>query len=222
MSMWFLPSHDQWRKWSLPSKLTAIGAYAGIIGIPLAVVLFALSIFLQGRSSPASSDSQVTAKPLVAERPRPKNTAAKSVKEQSIPTSGMTARDTATRSGDFLAGLIADLKSNDLTGLQKSQIRRRLVGQRVQWSGHVRETTSFSSGNSEVFLLIWTPAAQVNASFPDALVATFSTDQAIELNALRKNDLVVIEGTVDFTEQGLDAWVPKLRESRLLSVKTNR
>jgi len=47
--MWFLPSRLQWRKWSLPSKLTAVGAYIGIVSIPLAIGLFALSIHFQAR-----------------------------------------------------------------------------------------------------------------------------------------------------------------------------
>ncbi len=53
--MWFLPSRDQWRKWSLPSKLTAIGAYVGIVSIPLAIALFALPIHLQGNVAPPAA-----------------------------------------------------------------------------------------------------------------------------------------------------------------------
>lgn len=45
--MWLLPSRSQWAKWSLPSKLTAIGAYVGIAGAILSVVLFAASVYMQ-------------------------------------------------------------------------------------------------------------------------------------------------------------------------------
>lgn len=69
-----------------------------------------------------------------------------------------------------------------------------------------------------MFLLIWTPAAQVDEFMPEALAATFSMDDEVEITALRKNEYVVIEGTIGFTSQGLDAWVPELSESRLISV----
>jgi len=37
------PTKAQWKKWSLSSKLTAIGAYAGIVGILLTIVTFLIS-----------------------------------------------------------------------------------------------------------------------------------------------------------------------------------
>jgi hypothetical protein len=37
------PSKGQWKKWSLPNKLTAVGAYVGILGLALTLVLFTLS-----------------------------------------------------------------------------------------------------------------------------------------------------------------------------------
>ena len=47
--MWLFPSRAQWKNWSLPSRLTAIGAYAGIFGIFLAFLLFGLSLYLENR-----------------------------------------------------------------------------------------------------------------------------------------------------------------------------
>ncbi len=44
MSLW--PSKKQWNSWKLPSKLTAIGALAGIVAIPLSIGLFALNLYL--------------------------------------------------------------------------------------------------------------------------------------------------------------------------------
>jgi hypothetical protein len=114
----------------------------------------------------------------------------------------------AVPSTDLLAELLTDLKSKELTDLQKVQIIRRFEGQRVQWSGYVRDTTSFPSVQKRVFLLFWTPASQIHDFLPDVLVATFSADQEIELNALRKNDFVIIEGTAGFTQKGMDMWEP--------------
>jgi hypothetical protein len=37
------PSSKQWKKWSLPSKLTAIGAYLGVAGIILSTALYFVS-----------------------------------------------------------------------------------------------------------------------------------------------------------------------------------
>lgn len=45
MSLW--PSKKQWKSWTLSSKLTAIGAFVGIVAIPLSILLFALGVFLK-------------------------------------------------------------------------------------------------------------------------------------------------------------------------------
>jgi len=37
---YLIPTKAQWREWSLPSKLTCIGAYLGVLSIVLAVVFF--------------------------------------------------------------------------------------------------------------------------------------------------------------------------------------
>lgn len=42
MSLW--PSKKQWKSWTLPSKLTAIGVY---VGIPLSILFFSLTYLLQ-------------------------------------------------------------------------------------------------------------------------------------------------------------------------------
>lgn len=44
--MQIFPSHNQWRRWSLPSKLTAIGAYVGAFGIALTIAIFAFQVYL--------------------------------------------------------------------------------------------------------------------------------------------------------------------------------
>ena len=46
--MRLLPTKRQWKNWSLPSKLTAIGAYAGILALVLTVVL---QLLLKGDST---------------------------------------------------------------------------------------------------------------------------------------------------------------------------
>lgn len=40
--MFLIPNKSQWEKWSLPSKLTAIGAYVGIIGIIFTLIIYLL------------------------------------------------------------------------------------------------------------------------------------------------------------------------------------
>ena len=217
--MWFLPSRDQWRRWSLPSKLTAIGAYVGIISIPLAVGLFALSLYLQERSASVSFAPVSNPKHIPVENNADTSTLTNvpSAQQDSAEHSH-TSADSHSSSADFLAKLLLDLKSKDLTSLQKNLIRKRLAGQRTQWAGYVRETTKVGSGSGEMLLLIWTPASQVHEFMPEALAATFSAEHEVEVTALRKNDYVVIEGTIGFTSQGLDTWVPELSESRLISV----
>lgn len=41
-----LPSRAQWKKWSLVSRLTAVGAYVGVIGVLLTLLLFGASYYL--------------------------------------------------------------------------------------------------------------------------------------------------------------------------------
>jgi hypothetical protein len=43
ISLW--PSKKQWGSWTLPSKLTVIGVLVGLLGILLAIVLFAINYF---------------------------------------------------------------------------------------------------------------------------------------------------------------------------------
>jgi hypothetical protein len=51
------PGREQWRRWSLPSKLTAIGTYAGLIGL----VLTALGLL--GKRLPADREKRVSPAP---------------------------------------------------------------------------------------------------------------------------------------------------------------
>lgn len=51
------PTKKQWKQWSLPSKLTAIGAWLGIIGIILTIVFFTLSYFEQRSESSKQQNS---------------------------------------------------------------------------------------------------------------------------------------------------------------------
>jgi hypothetical protein len=37
--MWLIPDRQQWRRWSLPNRLTAIGAYAGVVALLITVAL---------------------------------------------------------------------------------------------------------------------------------------------------------------------------------------
>ena len=37
MRLWFVPKKEQWRNWSLPSKLTLVGAYVGVIALVFAI-----------------------------------------------------------------------------------------------------------------------------------------------------------------------------------------
>ena len=48
MDLW--PSKKQWKSWTLPNKIGVIGAYAGIVAIPLSISLFVLTCLLQPNS----------------------------------------------------------------------------------------------------------------------------------------------------------------------------
>jgi hypothetical protein len=50
----FLPTRAQWRRWSLPSKLTCIGAYAGVLSIAL---FFLWPVHLTNSVRPAKAGS---------------------------------------------------------------------------------------------------------------------------------------------------------------------
>lgn len=54
------PTRNQWQRWSLPSKLTAIGAYAGVFGIFFAVIPLLVEInFLISERSEAPKTADV-------------------------------------------------------------------------------------------------------------------------------------------------------------------
>lgn len=63
-----LPSLNQWRSWSLPSKLSAVGAYVGIMGMLLTVAIFAIQTYRKERISSAAQN-ETTALP-VTETPK--------------------------------------------------------------------------------------------------------------------------------------------------------
>lgn len=211
----FLPSRDQWNKWSLPSKLTAIGAYVGIISIPLAIMLFALSIYMQGKPTVSPAAPPKDRAPTAADTSRNSTTVRSSANSNSS-----NHNTNALSTDEFLAKLINDLNSTELTNLQKAQIRKRLTGQRVQWRGYVRQTTTIGSGDSLQFLLLWSPASETDPLRADTMTATFSREHENDVSALRKNDVVVIEGTLGFTSNGLDGWLPELTECDIRFVQS--
>lgn len=49
--MLFFPTKKQWKNWSLASKLTAIGAYVGIIALILSIVFFFIPLIFKDTSS---------------------------------------------------------------------------------------------------------------------------------------------------------------------------
>ncbi len=61
--MWLIPSRGQWRQWSLPSRLTAIGTLVGVVSLGLYLAEKSLGIF--GSSSRAVV-SESLATPVVA------------------------------------------------------------------------------------------------------------------------------------------------------------
>ncbi|GEM_PF-6213551 len=54
-----IPTKEQWQKWSLPSKLTAIGAYVGILGLFLTVIFFFVPYVSHTDSSKIEEDLTV-------------------------------------------------------------------------------------------------------------------------------------------------------------------
>lgn len=67
--MWIFPSRSQWGSWSLPSKLTAIGAYVGILSIVLTVAMFAIQTYRE-RSISAQSVLERTEPPVASDDSR--------------------------------------------------------------------------------------------------------------------------------------------------------
>lgn len=60
------PNRKQWKKWTLPSKLSVIGAYIGIFGLLLTIILFFAPSFTG--VSERETDRNGT---LIGERPEP-------------------------------------------------------------------------------------------------------------------------------------------------------
>jgi len=192
--MWFLPSRAQWASWSLPSKLTAIGTYAGIIGVLLTIVLFAISTRTQGHAD---------------KRPdRPADT----VPPQPAAANGESAAELLD-----LDALLVDLNQEGLTKLQREQMRESLRGRKARWRVLVRDVTKLHG--DDVLLLFISPSQESEFS-PDILAATFPAHRVGSLSALRPGDSAVIEGSLGFTQWGLSQWLPELDDSELLSFST--
>lgn len=56
----FIPTRKQWRKWTLPSKLTAIGAYVGVF----ALLLYILSLVWPKAVIPQLPEFKITTAPV--------------------------------------------------------------------------------------------------------------------------------------------------------------
>jgi hypothetical protein len=54
-----LPTKKQWQTWSLPSKLTAIGTYAGLLALLLTVMFFAWPWITGEASKPEARHSEI-------------------------------------------------------------------------------------------------------------------------------------------------------------------
>ena len=94
--MSLIPTKRQWRRWSLPSKLTAVSAYVGILGVLLAViVLLSTGSFQSTTPSAEQLDcSSPTVKTIVNEKiaiPRPGCYAVDT--PNGIPSADLTAID---------------------------------------------------------------------------------------------------------------------------------
>lgn len=70
--MQLFPSHNQWRSWSLPSKLTAIGAYVGVMGVLLTVAVFAFQMYREERIPPTAQSEA----PALTVAPKPNDPSA--------------------------------------------------------------------------------------------------------------------------------------------------
>lgn len=58
------PTKKQWKRWSLPSKLTAIGTYVGILGIAITLLLF----FLPSNAEDDFPEKEYTLSGIIRER----------------------------------------------------------------------------------------------------------------------------------------------------------
>lgn len=201
--MWLVPSRAQWASWSLPSKLTAIGAYAGIVGILLAVGLSAISAVSQER---AESRAQHTAERVVAHTSEAAN--------PGRVTSAATSEPSREPDSLALDDLLIDLNRNDLSDLQREQMRERLAGRRVTWRVHVKQVARIYG---ERVLLVFIAPSQQSKSSPALLSAVFSAAHESSLSVLRPGDFAVVEGSLGFERWGLSDWLPELGDAELLS-----
>ncbi|HET9765537.1 MAG TPA: hypothetical protein VFS60_01745 [Thermoanaerobaculia bacterium] len=210
--MWLFPSRAQWASWSLPSKLTAVGAYSGIIGIPLAIGLFALSAWSQERDAlQAQRTSETLSNQSTGSRPFSPET------QDATATTAASAASRPNVQSLALHDLLADLNREDLSDLQREQMRTRLTGKRVTWRVYVRQVTRVFGGS---LLLLFVPPSQQSDAFPDILSATFPAIREPSLSAVRPGDLAVIEGSLSFRPWGLSRWLPTLEDAELLSFST--
>ena len=58
--VWIFPSGKQWKSWSLPSKLTAVGAYTTLVAVGLSIAFFLLSHNQEPKQLAAPDKSEQT------------------------------------------------------------------------------------------------------------------------------------------------------------------
>jgi hypothetical protein len=162
------PSRDQWRSWSLPSKLTAVGAYVSILGILLTVGIFAFQIYREARTDPQVARTAHT--PLSVERPtvqsnvrvppRAKTEDGKTdVENRTIPTEeGVEPQDTAVLgSRERPLSIVPDDLTRfyarpELTHVQSDALLAPYVGKWIVVSGKIRDIFASGPGQATIYL----------------------------------------------------------------------
>ena len=151
------PTRRQWRSWSIPSKLTAIGALVGLLSLLLTIA----TLLLQHRASNPQSDLAVPFPPdrTSATDPGaandPRGSPSSSLSREDPPTFSASAAETPAKltSADSFSPVTFDefmtaTFSTTLTKRQRQAFLEQHLGKTVVWQGKIERVSTSTEGVS--------------------------------------------------------------------------
>lgn len=207
-----IPSRAQWKRWSLPSRLTCLGAYLGAASLLLAIVFFVWPITLTRPdriAAPAYTSSHATDESHPNERPSDTNIS------PAKPPAPLQARFSPVS----FAEVLRVSQDATLTDLQKDEFRRKHQERLVEWTVEVMSVSRLWLHQADSdFSVVFRPAAHEDPNslrLGDVGVAIFPASLRKDMLDLQTGDIIRMRGTLQFLDLGASHTI-SVRDCQLL------
>ncbi len=182
--MRLIPTRKQWNEWSLPSKLTAIGAYVGIIGLVLGVVFFVISVVSRPQQAKDLQQGFSETVDSVGER----DSSSDDVLTDSISALSLPRLSSITFN-EFVATY--DSLYTRSRFLEVYELERDLDGTQVTWEGYVVDVGEYGDSS----FVIVTITEESHRGFP-LVDVRYDRSWRAKLYSLHKGDKVRVTGVL--------------------------